>query len=213
MFGKKYREDQHEQQPRSDSGDARADGADDQTGDGGEPNVPDAMAYDKLVNDLAVVALERDQARADYLRALAEYQNYQRRALQNEQEAKRQGVTSVLSSILPVIDHFDMALTQRPDSQASQRMLEGVQAIKNELIRALERYGVAVINPALGEEPDHARHSVLMHKPEDGVEAGRISGVMQVGYTLDGRIVRPAMVTVAPEQQEPAADAGEPVSA
>lgn len=155
--------------------------------------------YERVLADLASVALERDQAKADYLRALAEYQNYQRRALANEQEARRQGVTSVLTSVLPVIDHFDMALTQKADTDATQRVIDGVKVIRQELIRALEKHGVGVINPAPGDRPDHALHAVLMHKPAEGVAPGHISGVMQVGYTLEGRIVRPAMVTVAPE--------------
>jgi molecular chaperone GrpE len=159
-----------------------------------EPDVPDVAAYEDLLNDLAKTSLERDQAKADYLRALAEYQNYQRRALGNEAEARRQGVMSVLNSVLPVMDHFDMALNQRVDTEAAQRVVDGVKVIKAELVRALERHGVGVINPAMGDEPDHARHSVLMHRAADGVEPGRISGVMQLG----DRVVRPAMVTVAP---------------
>lgn len=158
-----------------------------------------AADYERVLSDLASVTLERDKAKEDYLRALAEYQNYQRRSLQNEQESRKQGVTSVLNSVLPVLDHFDMALNQPVDSEAAQRVVDGVKVIKGELVRALERHGVSVINPEIGDEPDHSRHSVLMHKAAEGVGAGRISSVMQAGYMLGDRVIRPAMVTVAPE--------------
>lgn len=166
--------------------------------EGIEQGTVSAADYERVMGDLASITLERDKAKEDYLRALAEYQNYQRRSLQNEQEARKQGVTSVLNSVLPVLDHFDMALNQPVDSEASQRVVDGVKVIKAELVRALERHGVSAINPAIGDEPDPARHSVLMHKPAAGVEPGRISSVMQAGYALGDRVIRPAMVTVAP---------------
>ncbi len=201
MFGRRdNKSDPDRTDPRA-RPEGREPGAEEDTGQS-DLDAARTAEYERVLADLANVTLERDQAKSDYLRALAEYQNYQRRALQNEQEAKRQGVTSVLSSILPVVDHFDMALTQKPDSEATQRVIDGVRVIKSELIRALERHGVGLIQPAPGDEPDPTRHSVLMHKPAEGVAPGTISGVMQAGYTLDGRVVRPAMVTVAP--MEPA---------
>lgn len=160
-----------------------------------------AADYERVLNDLASVTLERDRAKEDYLRALAEYQNYQRRSLMNEQESRKQGVTGVLNSVLPVLDHFDMALSQPAESEATQRVIDGVKVIKGELVRALERHGVSAINPEIGSEPDPSRHAVLMHKAVEGVAPGTISSVMQPGYTLEGRVIRPAMVTVAPEDQ------------
>lgn len=170
--------------------------------EGVEQGSVSAADYERVLSDLANVTLERDKAKEDYLRALAEYQNYQRRSLQNEQEARKQGLTSVLNSVLPVLDHFDMALNQAVDNEAAQRVVDGVKVIKAELVRALERHGVSVINPAIGDEPDPSRHSVLMHKAAEGVEAGKISSVMQAGYALGDRVIRPAMVTVAPGSEE-----------
>lgn len=188
MFGKQRHDD--DDYPRMDGG----------ADDSGESGGAASAEYERVLNELASVSLERDKSKEDYLRALAEYQNYQRRSISNEQEARRQGVTSVLNSVLPVLDHFDMAINQPADSQAVQRVIDGVKVIRAELVRALEKHGVTMINPAIGDEPDPTRHSVLMHKAADGVDGGRISSVMQSGYALGDRVIRPAMVTVAPSE-------------
>jgi len=149
-------------------------------------------------HELAELRGQIDDANDKWMRALADFQNYQRRALQNEQEARRQGTTSVLHSLIPVLDHSDLALAQKPADSASSGIIEGVKVIRQELIKALEAHGVKLINPALNAEFDPNRHSALTHQPAQGVEPGRISGVFQCGYELHERTVRPAKVAVAP---------------
>lgn len=153
---------------------------------------------DDAAQQVLKLAAERDEARAAWQRAMADFQNYQRRAGLNEQEAQRQGVTRVLQSVFPVLDHFDLALTQATPDAASRRIMDGVKVIRDELIRALEKHGVAIINPVPNDEFDPNRHQAVVEQPAEGVEPGHISSVMQAGYALDGRVVRSAMVGVAP---------------
>lgn len=146
---------------------------------------------------------ERDEFKDNWLRAMAEYQNYQRRALQNEIEAKRQGVTSVLMSIVPVLDAFDMALGGAAGgggegAQASAATLDGVRAIQQSLLTALATHGVSVIQPRPNDEFDPNLHSGIMQKPAEGVESGRVSMCVQVGYQLGDRVIRSAKVAIAP---------------
>ena len=150
---------------------------------------------------IAQLTAERDEAHQKYLHALADFQNYQRRALLNEQEARRQGITAVLMSIMPVIDHFDVALKQPVTSPQVEAVMEGVKAIRAELLRALEMHGVTPINPQPGDEFDPTRHQAMIHGPagDSGVEPGRISATLQAGYALGDRVIRPAKVSVASE--------------
>ncbi len=141
---------------------------------------------------------ERDDAVTQWKRALADFQNYQRRALQNEQEAKKQGTTSVLMSVLPVLDHFDLALTQQTPDEASKKILHGVQVIRAELLRVLENHGVTVLNPKPNDEFDPNRHSAIMQQAVEGVLPGHVSATFQPGYAMGERVIRSAKVAVAP---------------
>lgn len=173
-----------------------------------DPSRPEGMdeagegspTIDALLAQIEALTAERDDAKAAYLRSLADFQNYQRRSLENEREAKRQGVTSLLLSVVPVIDHFDMALTLDPEKTSAQQVVDGVRVIRDELIRVLGMHGVTPINPALNDELDPNRHHALMQQSAPGVEPGRISRTLQVGYALGDRVIRPANVMVAPSE-------------
>lgn len=159
----------------------------------GQPGCSDVV--DERLQRLAA---ERDEARTHWKRALADFQNYQRRAGLNEEEARRQGAIGVLMSVFPVLDHFDIALTQAAPDDASRRIMDGVRVIRDELLRALERHGVTPINPKPNDEFDPTQHQAVIQQAGEGVEPGRISSVMQTGYALEGRPVRSAMVAVSP---------------
>ncbi len=166
---------------------------------GGEPLAdgdPDVTA-----NLIDQITAERDEAIMNWKRSLADYQNFQRRAAQNETEAHRQGVTSVLGSILPVLDHFDLALTQKPTDESATKILEGVKVIRAELIRALENHGIKLISPQPNDEFDPNKHSAITQLAAAGVEPGRISMTMQPGYMLGDRVIRSAKVGVAPKPE------------
>lgn len=156
---------------------------------------PEAGKTDAALSQLRA---ELDDVNDRWRRALADFQNYQRRALQNEQEARRQGVIAVLGSMIPVLDHFDLALSQKPADAAAASIIEGVKVIRGEMIKALEAHGVRLINPAPNSEFDPNKHAALMRQPAEGVEPGRISAVFQPGYELFDRLVRAAKVAVAP---------------
>ncbi|MEM1071841.1 MAG: nucleotide exchange factor GrpE [Planctomycetota bacterium] len=163
---------------------------------------PDADRIGELEAKLA-------DAEARALRSLADFQNFQRRAANNETEARRQGVTSVVAGLLPVLDNFELTLQQSEAGGSVEQILGGVEMIKAELHRALERQGVTGIQPAPGDELDPLRHEAVSQMPIGGVEPGRIGQVFQTGYMLGERVLRPAKVVIATEpvaQQPDAAD-------
>jgi molecular chaperone GrpE len=157
----------------------------------GEPSLEDRVA--ELEDKLAA-------AEESALRARADFQNYQRRAITNERDAREWGAAGVLESMVSVIDHFDVALSQDPEKSSAASIIDGVKLIKGEMIRALKDHGVTAIEPGVGDELDPGRHEAIGHRATEGVEPGRVSMVMQVGYAMGDRVLRPAKVFVAPEE-------------
>lgn len=137
-----------------------------------------------------------------YLRTVADYQNAQRRALREQDEARRQGLTSVALGVLGVIDHFDLALLQDPEKATAAQIMSGVKVIRDELIKVLNSYGVTEINPAPGDEFDPHIHQAVMQTETDAVPPGSIVQTLQTGYTLGDRVIRPAKVSIRPKADE-----------
>jgi len=143
---------------------------------------------------------ERDEARDRYKRALADYQNYQRRALINEREAREEGLAAALQSMLSVIDHFDLALKQDPEAVSAAQIIDGVKLIKGEFMRAIAEHGVTPINPEPNDELDPHFHQAVLQQQAEGVEPGRIAMTLQPGYRMGDRVLRPAQVAVSPAE-------------
>lgn len=151
-----------------------------------------------------VAKLEADLADANnrYLRLAADYQNSQRRALQNEAHAKLQGMAAVTQSVLSVLDHFDLALAIDPAKASASQVIDGVRVIRDELMKTLVGHGVGTILPKQGDPFEPSRHEAVMHQPVDGVGPGLVASCFQPGYTIDvagtERVIRPAKVAVTP---------------
>ncbi|HEX2836835.1 MAG TPA: nucleotide exchange factor GrpE [Phycisphaerales bacterium] len=155
-----------------------------------------------LMDKMGAMEAELEAAKGRAVRVMADFQNFQRRAAQNEQTARQSGVSAVATSVVGVIDHFDMALTQDPAKASAQQIIDGVKVIREELLRSLTRHGVTLIQPQANDEFHPGQHEAIMQQPADGVEPGRIVACFQTGYALQEgdtqRILRPAKVSVAP---------------
>ena len=179
-------------------------------GEGARDIDPDQTAemLDQINRELTDAVRERDDAMEKWKRALADFQNYQRRALLNEQEAKRQGVTSVLMSVLPILDHFEQALAPEAMRGSPEQFAAGVAAIQSELLRALGAHGVNPIAPGAGDEFDPHLHQAISQQPappataDSRVQPGQVISTLQTGYALGDRVVRPAKVVVAAPPQQ-----------
>lgn len=147
---------------------------------------------------LAQLTRERDEAVAAQKHALADFANYQRRAIANEQVARQQGAGAVAMSVVNVIDHFDIALNQDLSKATPEQIVSGVRVIREELIKALQQQGISLITPQPNDEFVPGRHEAVMQQPAEGVDSGRVSMMLQAGYQLFDRVLRPAKVAVAP---------------
>mgnify|MGYP003386448145 CR=1 FL=1 len=153
---------------------------------------------EQLKGELARVSGERDTAQGAWKQTAADFANSSRRAVSNERVAKEMGIRSVLLNIIPVVDHFDLALMQDSSKVTAQQVISGVTMIKDELVKALMTQGVGIIKPGPNDEYDPHVHEAIMHQPAEGVEPGRVVATFRIGYTVNDVLVRPAQVAVAP---------------
>lgn len=156
--------------------------------------------------DSEEIAKLRDQlchAQGDYQRVLADFSNYQRRALTNEQVAKTDGASRVAADVVTVIDHFDLALGQDLSKATAQSLVDGMKIVRDELLRTLARHGVTAIAPKPNDAFVPGRHEAITQQTADDVEPGNIVATFQPGYAIatssgGERVIRPAKVSVAP---------------
>lgn len=197
---------------RKDKDEKRRDDEDDVQETGARAGEPREGGLEQQIEELTA---QRDEANQKYLRTLADYQNSQRRAVGNEQEARKQAVTSVVLSVLPVIDHFELALGQDPGKVNVEQLMAGVRVIRDELMRVLQKYGVELVHPQPNDEFDPTRHQAVVQQDVEDVEPGNIVATLQAGYVMGERLIRPATVSVRPrikghELPEPEEDSTPP---
>ena len=152
-----------------------------------------AQAHDpatELAGLQAKVAELQDQA----LRAAAEVQNARRRADEEVSKARKFALESFAESLLPVIDSLEAGLAIK--EATLEQIREGSEATLRQLKSALERNKVIAIDPAAGTKFDPAFHQAISMVPAEQ-EANTIVGVLQKGYTIAERVLRPALVTVS----------------
>jgi len=143
----------------------------------------------------AVVA-ERDRLRDQLMRTTADYQNFVRRSEQNLGAAREQQVRDLAKSLVTVLDHFDSAMEAPSESSSVESVLQGVQIVRDELLRTLQSFGVQRLDAEPGEEFDPERHEALMHQQVEGSEPNRVAAQLKPGYVLGERTLRPAQVSV-----------------
>jgi molecular chaperone GrpE len=158
-----------------------------------------------------IAELEADLARMkdQTLRALAEAENTRKRAEKQAQDASRYGAAGLARDILSVADNLQRALAALPperpdDSDLLKNLRSGVAMTAKELQDALARHHIRPVDPH-GEKFDHNLHQAMFELESEEHPPGHVAQVMQIGYTLHDRLLRPAMVGVA---RKPANDAG-----
>lgn len=139
---------------------------------------------------------EADATHDRYLRALAELDNVKKRAQRDREEYIRFANESLLRELLPVLDNFDRAIQAARASAGAEAFVAGVELMQRELLRVLEKFGVTAFS-AVGELFNPKRHEAVARVPTtDHPEMTVVEETLR-GYLLNGRVLRPAMVTVA----------------
>ena len=153
----------------------------------------DADALAQVQAELATLKAKSADLADQFLRAKAEAENARRRAEEEVSKARKFGVESFAESLLPVADSLEAGLAI-PDARIEQ-IREGAQATLRQLVSALERNKVIAINPASGSKFDPHQHQAISVVPADQ-EANTVVTVLQKGYLIAERVLRPALVTV-----------------
>ena len=154
---------------------------------------------------LTTLQRERDAMKEQFLRAVADFDNYRKRIDRERRELSEYAAADVLLELLPIIDNFERALSafakapadrtadKQPDIEAFRR---GVELIHKQMLDLLRKRGVTPIE-ALGTDFDPNVHQAVIHEPSDQHGDGEVMEELQRGYKLGERLLRPAMVKVA----------------
>lgn len=158
----------------------------------------DACLKEELVSDEGhTVEEEIADIKDQLMRALAEAENVRRRAAQDKQDALKYGLTSFVRDLLAVSDNLRRAIEHAPETLPDElkTFVEGVELTEKELNKLYDKHGIKKVDP-LGEKFNSHLHQAMFEAESDEHEPGTVMQVIQPGYTIHDRLIRPAMVGV-----------------
>ena len=174
--------------------------------DGGAPAEPTtqpathsdaATEIARLTEELAVTQGRLEGALADVLRARAEQDNIRKRAQKDVEQAHRFALERFGSELLPVIDSMELGIVAAATTDDVAAMRQGLDLTLKMLQDAFHKGGLAAVDPTAGERFDPERHQAMGMDASAGLAAGSVVRVLQKGYALNDRLLRPALVIVA----------------
>jgi molecular chaperone GrpE len=168
-----------------------------------EQDVQELHAQIETLN--AALQEESEKAKNNWdrlLRKEAELQNLQRRSQQDVENARKFASEQLASELLQVLDSFEQGLSYGQNNQASlQDLIQGIELTHSVLLKALEKHGVTVIEPKVKDTFNPSFHEAISVLETKEMEPNRIVAVVQKGYMLHNRLLRPARVVVAKAPQ------------
>lgn len=151
----------------------------------------------RLEAELAEAKAKIDEQKDSVVRAAAEVENIRRRASLDVEKAHKFALEKFANELLPVIDNMDRAIEfADKDNESIKPVIEGIELTLKSFSDALAKFNVEVVNPE-GEKFNAEFHQAMTMQPSEEVEPNTVIAVMQKGYTLNGRLLRPAMVMVS----------------
>lgn len=167
-------------------------------------NTPDngpAVADDQSALQIRLQETERE--RAQYLdmlqRTRAEFENYQKRSQREVQQERKYAVSPLALELLPALDNLERALGVAQQAGEKGALVQGVQMVHSQLLDALKRQGITRID-ALHKPFDPTLHQAVMQQPSADFPANSVLQVLQQGFQIHDRVLRPASVIVSTEQ-------------
>lgn len=166
---------------------------------------------EQLVQQLESLGQELDQFKDKYLRALADYQNFQKRAAGERIEAVRRGQADMARALLSVLDDFERTMEAAKAAKDVAAVAQGVRIVYDQMVKTLGEFGLQRMNLKPGDPFDPQVHQAVAQQPSDQVEPDHVLHVAQPGYTMRDTVLRPAAVVVArkPEPDQPQIEDGE----
>ena len=152
---------------------------------------------------LAAQREELEQAQDRLVRLQAEFEHFRRRSLKERQESLQYGHQNLVKDLLATVDNLERAIAHSAEDESASMasVLQGVELVQSDLLGALGKHGVRVVEP-IKESFDPAFHEAMGQVPDASVEPNSVVQVLQKGYLINDRMLRPARVLVAREPSE-----------
>lgn len=135
-----------------------------------------------------------DDGNEKYVRLMAEFQNYKKRVTKEKNDIREYATEKLITELLPVLDNFERALAASAEDDPAG-YAKGMELIFTQMKTELEKSGLAELE-AEGQDFDPAKHNAVMTEESEELESGKVSKVLQKGYTLNDKVIRPSMVAV-----------------
>ncbi|UPW19768.1 nucleotide exchange factor GrpE [Agarivorans sp. TSD2052] len=160
-------------------------------------SVGEEISVAELLERLATAEQTVAEQKDGVIRAKAEVDNIRRRSAQEVEKARKFALEKFANELLPVIDNMEMALLHaNREDEALSSMIEGVELTLKTLIDAVKKFGIEVVSPQ-DQAFDPAKHQAMGMQEVEGVAPNTVVAVLQKGYELNGRLLRPAMVMIS----------------
>lgn len=158
----------------------------------GAADADPAPPADPLAEAQRELADQKDK----YLRLYAEFDNFRKRAVRDRQDAEKMGMSAVMKGLLETLDDLGRVAHMTPDGADAKSVLDGIEMVEKKLLKSLAGHGLEVVNP-VNAPFDPALHEAISTAPAENADEDHVVAmVYQVGYVLNGTLLRPARVVV-----------------
>ena len=148
-------------------------------------------------DELLATAKKEAAANYDrYMRAVADLENFRKRTVREKDELRQFATANVVEDIIPILDNLSLGLAAARQQTDVKAIVDGIGHVLEQFKGTLGRHGLKEINPQ-GQPFDHNQHDCISHQPSPDVPEETVSQVVRLGYSLNGRLLRPASVVVS----------------
>lgn len=157
-----------------------------------EDNAPEAEKTEEKSEEKAEE--KADDGNEKYVRLMAEFQNYKKRVAKEKNDIREYATEKLVMELLPVLDNFERALAASAEDDPAG-YAKGMELIFTQMVTELQKSGLAEVE-AEGQDFDPTKHNAVMTEENEELESGKVSKVLQKGYALNDKVIRPSMVAV-----------------
>jgi molecular chaperone GrpE len=153
-----------------------------------------------------LLAMAKKEAAANYdryMRAVADLENFRKRTVREKDELRQFATANVVEDIIPILDNLSLGLAAARQQTDVKAIVDGIGHVLEQFKGTLGRHGLKEINPQ-GQPFDHNLHDCISHQPSPDIPEEKVSQVVRLGYSLNGRLLRPASVVVSSGPAKPA---------
>lgn len=157
-----------------------------------EDNAPEAEKTEEKAEEKTEE--KADDGNEKYVRLMAEFQNYKKRVAKEKNDIREYATEKLVMELLPVLDNFERALAASAEDDPAG-YAKGMELIFTQMVTELQKSGLAEVE-AEGQDFDPTKHNAVMTEENEELESGKVSKVLQKGYALNDKVIRPSMVAV-----------------